>query len=84
MTITWASHEHDEKSTFFLIFLIFDCFRLCKRMRKHAFAGQNTQHMEPKWDLQVKFHFWLVQSSKGLNQIKLKKSNFKVNLPKQL
>ena len=31
-----------EKNDYFLIF--FNRFRPCKRMRKHALAGQNTQH----------------------------------------
>ena len=35
----------DEKGTFFTIFECFYHFRPCERMRKHAFASQNTQHI---------------------------------------
>ena len=35
---------HDEKSMFLIILERFYHFRPCERMRKHAFAGRNTQH----------------------------------------
>ena len=36
--------RHDEKGTLFIIFKVFYSFQPCERMRKHVFAGRNTQH----------------------------------------
>ena len=40
MSLTWASCAHDEKSSFLIIF---ERFSLISTMRKHTFAGRNTQ-----------------------------------------
>ena len=42
----WKMLENDQKSTFFSVF---HCFRLCERMRKHAFPGRNTQQPVQLW-----------------------------------
>ena len=39
-----ASRVHDEKGTFSSYSNVFCCYRPCEHMRKHAFAGRNTQH----------------------------------------
>ena len=44
MALTWAYRTHDGKGTFFMILECFYHFWPCERMRKHVFAGQNTQH----------------------------------------
>ena len=31
---------------------VFDCFQPCERMRKHAFVGRNTQHIN-----QIKYNY---------------------------
>ena len=57
---TWASHEPFmpmmKKVVFCSFSYVFDRFRPCERLRKHAFAGQNTQQAWSKisvkpWDL---------------------------------
>ena len=44
VSLLCASRAHDEKGTFYSFSSVFDPFRPCKHMRKHAFAGENTQH----------------------------------------
>ena len=43
MSLTRASRSHDEKGTFSWLLNVFHRFRPCERMRKHVFAGRNTQ-----------------------------------------
>ena len=43
MILTWTLHTHDGKGTFSWFLNVFHRFRPCECMRKHAFAGQNTQ-----------------------------------------
>ena len=47
---TWASHVHDAKCFLknYSFSSVFDHFRPCELMRKHAFAGRNTQQVASK------------------------------------
>ena len=45
MSLTCASRMHDGKGTFSWFSNSFHHFRPCKHMRKHAFAGRNTQQI---------------------------------------
>ena len=45
MSLTSASHAYDEISTFLIVFKCVYYFPPCEPMRKHAFAGRNTQQI---------------------------------------
>ena len=47
MSLTWASRLCDEKDTFSWFSNVFHCFWPCECMRKHGFAGWNTQQVIP-------------------------------------
>ena len=49
-----------KKVLFYSFLNVFDRFRPCEPMRKHVFAGQNTQHM-----IVGKFEYWTLRSSCG-------------------
>ena len=46
-----------KKVLFYSFSSVFDCFRPCERMRKHGFAGRNTQHPS-HFELIVYSKFW--------------------------
>ena len=46
ISLSCASHAHDEKGTFYSFLNVFDHFRPCECMRKHVFAGRNTQQVK--------------------------------------
>ena len=48
MTLLSMEGEFSTKILFYSFLNDSDCFRLCERMRKHAFTGQNTQQATRK------------------------------------
>ena len=53
VSLAWAFHTHDVKSMFLIILECFYHFWLCKRIRKHTFACQNTQQLQSQKYLKV-------------------------------
>ena len=66
------------KRYFFHLFFIFFChFRPCKRMRKHVFAGRNTQHIFSNYKTGQFSRFTLYNHIRFVHE---KKSRFKCDL----